>query len=33
MIVFELRIYDCSLGDMILFARDRKMNTNEVFLL
>ena len=25
----ELRIYDCSLGDMTLSARDRKMIANE----
>ena len=30
---FELRIYDCSLGDMILSARDRKMIANECSLL
>ena len=28
----ELRIYDCSLGDMILSARDRKMIANECLL-
>ena len=28
----ELRFYDCSLGDMILSARDRKMITNECLL-
>ena len=29
---FELRIYDCSLGDMTLSARDRKMIANECLL-
>ena len=29
---FELRIYDCSLGDMILSARDRKMIASECLL-
>ena len=32
MIVFELRIYDCSLGDMTLSARDREMITNKCLL-
>ena len=31
--LLELRNIDCSLGDMILTARDRRMITNEGLLL